>query len=103
MGCYYENYNENTEHELSRKFDEELEKLARLDGRDISTELEWLVGREILRRELEQYSIDREIKNLQHELEESSQRGSIQLSINDEMRIVRELINIKLLKLHKNI
>lgn len=90
MGYYYENCNVISGHELSKKFDEELEKLARLDGRDISTELEWLVGREILRRELEQCCIDREIRNLQQELSESMARAGVRLSISDEIRKQQE-------------
>ena len=93
MGSYYAGYNTFLSNNLDDKFDKELEKLARLDGRDISTELEWLVGREMLRRELEQCCIDREVRNLQRELAESNQRGSIQLAINEEMKRLRKSID----------
>lgn len=39
------------------------------------------------------YIIDREIRNLQDELKESNRRGSIQLSINEEMEKIRKSID----------
>ncbi len=93
MGSYYAGYNTFLSNNLDDKFDTNLKNLAQSDGRDILAELNWIVDRELLRRELEQYSIDQELRNLQDKLEESNRRCSIQLSINEEMKKIHKLID----------
>lgn len=79
MGYYYENYDiviptiygAPVGHKVSKSFDKALANLAGNDNRTKSEELEWLVERELYRREgRRKREIEDMMKNLQSELED---------------------------------